>query len=80
MNQYHYTGPPELRASVSERHLASWPAVAAALSASGLPHPLSFTSAYIIRRCEACQSKNIVKDGVYECGVCGSPLPLEWNF
>lgn len=59
---------------------SSWPAVAAALSASDLPHPPDFTSAYVIRRCAACQSKNIVKNSVYECGVCGGPLPREWNF
>ena len=59
---------------------SSWPAVAAALDNSSLPHPLDFTSAYIIRRCEVCQVKNIVKDGVYECGVCQSLLPQNWNF
>lgn len=60
--------------------LSSWPAVAAALDNSGLPHPSNFTGAYIIRRCETCQSKNIIKDGIYECGVCQSSLPLKWNF
>ncbi len=59
---------------------SSWPAVAEALGRSGLPHPPSFTTAYIIRRCEACEAKNIVKDGIYECGVCQSRLPPEWNF
>lgn len=59
---------------------SSWPAVAAALDKSALSHPSNFTSAYVIRRCEKCQSKNIIKDGVYECGVCQSLLPLEWNF
>ena len=59
---------------------SSWPAVAEALDRSGLPCPSDFTNAYVIRRCEVCQAKNIVKDGLYECGVCGEPLPLEWNF
>ena len=59
---------------------SSWPAVAAALDNSALPRPPDFTNAYVIRRCEVCQAKNIVKDGLYECGVCGEPLPLEWNF
>lgn len=59
---------------------SSWPVVAAALDYSALPHPSYFTNAYEIQRCEGCQSKNIVKDGIYECGVCQSPLPLKWNF
>lgn len=59
---------------------SSWPAIAEALDNSALPRPADFTSAYVIRRCETCQSKNIVKDGIYECGVCGDPLPHAWNF
>ena len=58
----------------------SWPTVAAALDNSVLPRPPDFTSAYVIRRCDACQSKNIVKNGVYECGVRGQSLPDIWNF
>jgi len=58
----------------------SWPAVAAALENSGLPAPDFFTSAFDLRRCEACGTKNVVKDGVFECGVCGSALPDVWNF
>lgn len=59
---------------------ASWPAVAAALENSGLPAPEFFTSAYVLRQCESCGTKNIVKDGIFECGVCGSSLPRTWNF
>jgi hypothetical protein len=57
----------------------SWPAVTAALSRAGIPHPPDFTSAYLIRRCEACGMKNIVKEDVFECGVCSSPLSAAWN-
>lgn len=58
----------------------SWPAVAAALENCGLPAPDFFTSAFTLRRCEACGTKNVVKDGVFECSVCGSILPDVWNF
>ena len=58
----------------------SWPAVAAALENCGLPAPKFFTSAFTLRRCEVCGTKNVVKDGVFECGVCGSALPDVWNF
>lgn len=59
---------------------ASWPAVAAALEKCGLPAPVFFTNAYIIRLCERCGTKNIVKDNAFECGVCQTLLPSEWNF
>ncbi len=59
---------------------SSWPMVAVALDNSGLSHPPNFTGAYVMRRCEKCQSKNIIKDGIYECNVCQTPLPLKWNF
>lgn len=59
---------------------ASWPAVSAALKGSGLSPPLYFTSAYTMRICEICKAKNIIKDDVYECGVCQSVLPIVWNF
>jgi len=57
----------------------SWPAVSAALEQSGLSHPSYFTNAYTMRLCEECGAKNIIKDGVYECGVCQCPLPADWN-
>ena len=57
----------------------SWPAVAAALESAGISAPPYFTDAFLIRVCENCGMKNIVKDGVYECGVCGNALPIAWN-
>ncbi|BDI31679.1 hypothetical protein CCAX7_37300 [Capsulimonas corticalis] len=57
----------------------SWPAVADALARAGIPSPTGFTCAYTIRLCETCGTKNIIKDGVYECGVCESVLSAEWN-
>jgi hypothetical protein len=58
----------------------SWPAVRAALERAGLQPPPGFDPAFTFRRCERCRSVNIVKDGVFECGVCSAPLPDHWNF
>lgn len=58
----------------------SWPAVASALEAAGVRHPGGFTRRCVFRRCPACGQRNLVKNGVFECGVCGAGLPREWNF
>ena len=58
----------------------SWPAVESALDRSGIAHPGGFTSVCIFRRCEACGERNIVKDGWFQCDVCGAKLSEEWNF
>ncbi len=56
----------------------SWPAVAAALDNAGIGHPGEFSERFEFRRC-VCGQINLVKDEVYECGVCGADLPPEWN-
>jgi len=58
----------------------SWWAIGEALDHLEVPHPSSFTSVFIVRHCDACGMTNIVKDGRYECAVCGSTLSREWNF
>ena len=58
----------------------SWPAVAAALDAASLPHPGGFTTEFVFRLCKACGQRNVVKEGVFECGACGRPLSAAWNF
>jgi hypothetical protein len=58
----------------------SWPAVAAALERAGLVTPAGFSLALLFRRCTRCGARNIVKDGCFECCVCGAELPREWNF
>src|SRR5262249_56411399 len=58
----------------------SWPAVAAALGRAGLAAPEGFSVALLFRRCAGCGSTNIVKDGCFECAVCGVALPHVWNF
>jgi hypothetical protein len=57
----------------------SWPAVAQALSAAGLPAPTGFTFACVFRLCPSCGNKSLIKDGVFECGVCGQELPALYN-
>jgi len=58
----------------------SWRAVATALERAGVPHPGRFTVELVFRRCVECGRSNVVKDGSYECGVCGVPLDPSWNF
>ena len=59
---------------------ACWRVVARVLDSIGLPHPPHFTQAFEFRRCEKCQSTNLVKDSVFECAVCGAALNRDWNF
>ncbi len=57
----------------------SWSAVAEALAAAGLESPAGFDPLCVFRRCPACGSINVVKGGAFECGVCGSELPADYN-
>lgn len=52
----------------------------AALEGIGVPHPGRFTTEAVFRRCPGCGERNIVKDGWFVCGCCGSELPAAWNF
>lgn len=58
---------------------ASWPAVAEALARAGIAAPEGFSQEFAFRHCPRCGSINIIKEGVFECGVCSSQLPKEWN-
>ncbi len=57
----------------------SWPAVSTALSRAGIAAPAGFSQEILFRRCPGCGAINIVKDGVFECGLCATPLPENWN-
>lgn len=57
----------------------SWPAVESALARAGIVGPEDFSQKFEFRRCLQCGSINIIKDGVFECGVCFAPLPEAWN-
>ena len=58
----------------------SWWIVEYVLSQIGLPHPLTFTTEFIFRRCDKCGTTNIVKDMWFECAVCQAPLSQHWNY
>lgn len=57
----------------------SWVEVVAALRAAGLESPEGFDPRCEFRRCTKCDSLNLVKGGVFECGVCAADLPREYN-
>lgn len=57
----------------------SWPAVKGALARASMAAPDGFSQAFEFRRCPCCGSINIIKDGVFECEACSTPLPEEWN-
>ena len=58
----------------------SWPAVARALDQAGVAHPGGFTYEATFRLCPGCGERNLVKDGWFECAMCGADLPAIWNF
>lgn len=57
----------------------SWPAVQAALARAGIAALEGFSQEFLFRRCPSCGSINIIKDGIFECGVCSTSLPEGWN-
>jgi hypothetical protein len=57
-----------------------WTALRAALARAGIEHPHRFTREFVFRRCPACRERNLVKDGWFECSLCGAELPECWNF
>lgn len=58
---------------------SSWEIVEKVLDKIGIAHPKKFTRAYEFRYCEHCQTKNLIKEEIYECAVCQSDLDIEWN-
>ncbi len=52
----------------------SWPAVAQALDKLGLSHPNGFSYEFVFRRCQRCQTINIIKEDWFVCAVCGCEL------
>jgi hypothetical protein len=57
----------------------SWGVVSAVLDRLDIVFPSSWTRVFLFRRCP-CGQINTVKDGVFECAVCGQELSLYWNF
>ncbi len=58
----------------------SWEIVEIVLNKLQIEHPKYFTRAFEFRYCEHCQTRNLIKEGVYECAVCNADLDIEWNF
>lgn len=58
---------------------SSWPSVASALVCARLDAPPWFERECLFRRCLACSGITLVKDCTLECGLCGEPLPPEYN-
>lgn len=57
----------------------SWEAVTQALDLISLSHPGKFTTDFVFRRCLNCGQLNIIKDNLFLCAVCDTPLPTDWN-
>lgn len=57
----------------------SWDSVVDALQAVGLEPTGGFDPRCEFRRCLKCRSLNLVKDRVFECAVCETALPTEYN-
>ena len=58
----------------------SWAVVDAVLKRLGIAHPAGFQPEFEFRRCDGCGTTSVIKDGAFECAVCGAALSLEWNF
>ena len=59
---------------------SSWTAVARALDTVCLPHPSEFTASFVFRRCEICETTNIIKDDYIFCAVCNGELAKNCNY
>ena len=59
--------------------LDSWNAIAGVLLQLGVETPGGFDPACEFRRCDACKNIQIVKDGVFDCIFCATPLSADWN-
>lgn len=59
---------------------SSWIQVRDALCRLGVECPDGFETAFEFRLCESCGQRNLIKESVFECAVCCTPLPADWNF
>lgn len=51
-----------------------WLAIQAALKRAGFDTPEGFTHTYVFRQCSSCGQRNVIKEELYECAVCGTTL------
>lgn len=59
--------------------LDSWPAVAKALSDTGIDFPDGFDPEFVFRRCPGCNQLNIVREDFFVCTMCDADLPETYN-
>jgi hypothetical protein len=57
-----------------------WSVVACVLDRLQIVHPPAFTPSFDFRRCDHCGTTNLIKDNVFSCAVCDTPLSRDWNF
>ncbi len=57
----------------------SWKWVRKYLTKIGFEHPDGFTTEFIYRKCDKCETINVVKDDWYVCAVCDKDLDKQWN-
>jgi hypothetical protein len=58
----------------------SWKYVEIVLNRIGIDRPSHFTAKFTFRHCSSCSQINIVKNSLFICLVCNSPLSDRWNF
>jgi hypothetical protein len=57
-----------------------WMVVEAVLNRIGIRHQGCFTTVFQFRRCSQCGTTTIVKDEIFQCAVCDTPLSRDWNY
>ena len=83
INEHEYTAQIEATTNQSTGYCPqpeSYEAVKSAIEATGIEHPPSFTTEFVFRLCNHCNTINILKDDWFYCGVCDRELDEFWNF
>jgi hypothetical protein len=58
----------------------SWDVLQMVFDRIGIRHPGKFSECFEFRRCDQCQSVNLIKDNFFWCDVCNAELSQKWNF
>jgi hypothetical protein len=57
-----------------------WEVIARVLDRLEISRPTRLTVAFEFRRCKQCGTTNLIKENVFECAVCDTPLSWTWNY
>jgi hypothetical protein len=57
-----------------------WEVIARVLDLLEISRPECLTVAFEFRRCNQCGTTNLIKENIFECAVCTSPLSQVWNY